>query len=647
MGKLDYEIIEAISDSSKSAVCLASCSEYDEPIIVKVIKFGDAKIVERISGIDSEHIPHILNWNQNGDEITIFEEYIDGKSIDDYVRETGADATAVKNLILQAGEALQYLHAMEPPIIHRDLKPANIFVTPEGVVKIIDFDASREYKDDSAHDTRTLGTQEYAPPEQFGYSQTDARSDIYSLGVVLRDLLSILSDASDRVDDGMFSHLRAVVNRATMFDPEDRFSDIGEMMDVLKNPEKAMSGLKSDDIVSGKKERYTLFYIAAGVAVLCVIVAGIFLWKINVINHDAEETTERYEIAGTSKVAKEAKTSEQVMSGEVTETDSPTPTPFAGEVKEYRISTIDWKNDRSVPAEFYYWKEHPEFSLIAVSYPPLINCKARSIQMSSTESFYAEMLKDTDWYQDAIGYIHLNQVFLDKLVTDVVYTMVVDYESALLSFKVCAVDDLKKVRYGEAAFLPGYVEYLRSEHSDKTVVITNSLGRKLKKLVDIDTGKKLDPAFYTYDEEKQTVCFDKSLFEHVPDGEYLNYYIIFESIPEIEDPPREKGPAITFCILDKAYICPVAEKSSYTIAKDNTGDLMMPIEFNDARGKLEYITITDDANNRTKKLKKKQYKVVDDGIIIKEKYLRTLKAGEYDLLSEFGKVGIETHLIVL
>lgn len=658
MEKLDYEVIEMISDSDKSAVCLASCSEYDEPVIVKVIKHGDAKIVERISGIDSEHIPHILRWEQDGDEITVFEDYIDGKNIDEYVRETGADATAVKKLILQAGEALQYLHSMEPPIIHRDLKSSNILVSPEGVVKIIDFDASREYKDDSVHDTRTLGTQEYAPPEQFGYSQTDARSDIYSLGVVLRELLSIISDTSDRVEDHMSLHLRAVVNRATMFDPEDRFSDIGEMMDALKDPKKAMGILYGDDIIPIKRERYTLLYVAAGVAILCVIVAGIFLWKINGMNHDVEEATERFEIEESAKDAKEEETPEediaawgddtgQETSEDVAEPDSPTPTPFEGEVKEYTISTMDWRNDRSVIAEFYYWKEHPELSPIAVFYSGVIGLKARSIQMSSTESAYAETLEDTDWYQDEAGYIRLNQAFLDTLETDVVYTMVVDYESARLTFNVCAVDDLKKVRYGEASFLPGYTEYLRSEPGDITVVVSNSLGRKLKKLIDIDTGKKLDPKYYTYDEERQTVCFDKSLFESVPDGEYLNYYIIFESIPEIEDPPREKGPAITFCIRDRAYIRPVAEKSSYTVAADNSDDLMMPIEFNDAKGKLEYITITDNSTDKTVKLKKKQFKVADDGIIIKEKYLRTLKGGEYDLISEFGDVGILTHLIVL
>ena len=77
------------------------------------------------------------------------------------------------NYALQLCEAVGFLHAMKPSVIHRDIKPSNILINNKMELKLIDFDASRQYKDaPSSSDTRLLGTVEYAPPEQFGYAQS-------------------------------------------------------------------------------------------------------------------------------------------------------------------------------------------------------------------------------------------------------------------------------------------------------------------------------------------------------------------------------------------------------------------------------------------------------------------------------------------
>lgn len=90
----------------------------------------------------------------------------------------------------QICEVLDYLHNRPTPIIFRDLKPANVMLTPEGRVKLVDFGIARVFKPGKERDTQAFGTLGYSAPEQYGQSQTDPRSDIYSLGVLLHQLLT-------------------------------------------------------------------------------------------------------------------------------------------------------------------------------------------------------------------------------------------------------------------------------------------------------------------------------------------------------------------------------------------------------------------------------------------------------------------------
>lgn len=96
----------------------------------------------------------------------------------------------VLSWVMQLCDALEYLHTRQPPIIFRDLKPGTIMITPDGTVKLIDFGIARTYKRGKAKDTMPMGTEAYAPPEQYGLEQTDARSDIYALGATMYHLLT-------------------------------------------------------------------------------------------------------------------------------------------------------------------------------------------------------------------------------------------------------------------------------------------------------------------------------------------------------------------------------------------------------------------------------------------------------------------------
>ncbi|MGN0939069.1 MAG: protein kinase, partial [Selenomonas sp.] len=137
-----------------------------------------------------------------------------------------------RSLLAQAAAGLAALHALG--IVHRDIKPAHLIVQPGGSgasgslgsVRLIDFDAARVVAAGAAHDTHRLGTEGYAPPEQFGYGQTDGRSDIYALGVTVRELLG--------PDFAETSRLGRILARCTEKDPDRRYPDANALAAALQ-----------------------------------------------------------------------------------------------------------------------------------------------------------------------------------------------------------------------------------------------------------------------------------------------------------------------------------------------------------------------------------------------------------------------------
>ena len=123
---------------------------------------------------------------------------------------------------MQLCEQLCALHEMTPPVIHRDIKPQNVVIRPDGRAVLIDFGIAR-VRTEGERDTVAFGTQGFAPPEQYGFSQTDARSDIFSLGILLYWLLH----RETKVPREAHTELEKVIARCAFFDPGQALSDIG------------------------------------------------------------------------------------------------------------------------------------------------------------------------------------------------------------------------------------------------------------------------------------------------------------------------------------------------------------------------------------------------------------------------------------
>ena len=119
-------------------------------------------------------------------------DYIDGQTLQEIMEQTSGflPEAAVLRWAGQLCDVLDYLHRQHPPVIFRDLKPSNVMLDQNDTIKLIDFGIARTYKVGKKKDTVAMGSENYAPPEQWGKAQTDARSDIYALGATMYHLLT-------------------------------------------------------------------------------------------------------------------------------------------------------------------------------------------------------------------------------------------------------------------------------------------------------------------------------------------------------------------------------------------------------------------------------------------------------------------------
>ncbi|MDQ6662055.1 MAG: serine/threonine protein kinase, partial [Chloroflexota bacterium] len=149
--------------------------------------------VSLLSQLDHPNLPHLYEHFRSPEHWYLVMDFIVGETLEEYqskVPHRRLLLSEVFNIGLQLCTVLNYLHSQQPPVVFRDLKPANIMCTPTGQIYLIDFGIARSFKPGQAKDTIALGSLGYAPPEQYGKAQTTPRSDIYSLGAVLHQLLT-------------------------------------------------------------------------------------------------------------------------------------------------------------------------------------------------------------------------------------------------------------------------------------------------------------------------------------------------------------------------------------------------------------------------------------------------------------------------
>jgi len=160
--------------------------------------------------------------------VLVLEEYISGETLGSVLKKGRLTIREARSLMLQLCQGLSVLHDLG--IVHRDIKPDNVILQGDRAV-LVDFDAARLYEPGTAIDTQVLGTVGYAAPEQFGISQSDMRTDIYALGVLLNVTLTGHHPSMGHPTSGA---IRKIIQRCTMTNPEDRFQTVKQVAHALR-----------------------------------------------------------------------------------------------------------------------------------------------------------------------------------------------------------------------------------------------------------------------------------------------------------------------------------------------------------------------------------------------------------------------------
>ncbi|SEO61091.1 serine/threonine protein kinase [Amphibacillus marinus] len=259
-----YEILKEIGRGGMSVVYLAMDNRLNKSLVVKDIRKRKGKdnellinslVVEAnmLKRLEHHALPRIYDIIESKGDIYVVMDYIEGQSLKEVLDSHGRlPAKDVIKWARQLSDVLDYLHTREPPIVYRDMKPDNIMLTPNGKIKLIDFGIAREYKVNHSTDTVNLGTKGYASPEQLSGKQTDARTDIYSLGVTLYHLVTgrSLSEPPFEVrpirqwDASLPEGLEHIIHRCTQTEPDQRYQSCAELSYDLANIDKLTQGYK-------------------------------------------------------------------------------------------------------------------------------------------------------------------------------------------------------------------------------------------------------------------------------------------------------------------------------------------------------------------------------------------------------------------
>ena len=258
-----YQIIKTLGVGGMANVYLAHDTILDRNVAVKVLRGDlatDEKFVRRFqrealsaSSLSHPNIVEMYDVGEDDGQYYIVMEFVDGKTLKQVLKQRGhLSVTEVIDIMSQLTDGMA--HAHDAYIIHRDIKPQNIMILSNGMIKITDFGVATALNSTQLTQTNSvMGTVHYLPPEQAQGKGSTIRSDIYSMGIMMYELLSgLVPYKGDNAVEIALKHLKEplpsirkvsssipqsienVIIRATAKNPKNRYADAREMYEDLK-----------------------------------------------------------------------------------------------------------------------------------------------------------------------------------------------------------------------------------------------------------------------------------------------------------------------------------------------------------------------------------------------------------------------------
>lgn len=277
---------------------------------------AELPLYETLKNSECEYLPQIYSVDIAEGRTVVTEEFISEKNL----LAANLDEKQVIHAMVQLCAALDFIHGLG--IVHRDIKPSNILLAADGNIRLIDFEAARFVRSDKDKDTRYLGTDGFAPPEQYGFSQTDPRADIYAAGQTMKALLGSLSAKRKYAK---------IIRKCTALDPAERYQSARELSAALTN----------------KLEKISAFAVLTAAAAVLIFAAAVP--KEAPVENIPDEAVIAAKAETTSETTSVSETEFTVRTTTVSETETSAETETASETES--VSETENTSETSITAE--------------------------------------------------------------------------------------------------------------------------------------------------------------------------------------------------------------------------------------------------------------------------------------------------------
>ena len=223
--RTEFEEVRLLKESPRGSVRLIRHNVSGKQFILRRFQ-GNGEVYRRLLSFSCPHLPLIYEAVEQEGENLVIEEFVQGDTLDFLLADTLFTSQETRKIVKQLCQGLWVLHSMAA--VHRDIKPENVILRGNDAV-LIDFDAARLHKPQAESDTHILGTTGFAAPEQYGLGQSDTRTDIYSLGVLMNVMLTG-KHPSKKLAEGRIGR---VIQRCTQVSPAKRYKTVLHLMEAL------------------------------------------------------------------------------------------------------------------------------------------------------------------------------------------------------------------------------------------------------------------------------------------------------------------------------------------------------------------------------------------------------------------------------